>query len=242
VDGNPSLIPFFDQVRIINLASRTDRRRETETEFTGLGHAIDGNRTAFFDAIAPQTANGFPNAAVRGCFLSHLAVLEEAHSAGAAHVLVLEDDIAFVRDIEALGAEAVRQLDGLDWDIAYFGHAQGSRPGAPTWLPVTGPMQHAHFYAVSRKALSRMIEFLHIVHDRKPGHPAGGPMHYDGALTTFIEQNPDIQAVYISRNLGYQRPSRTDLHPVSLLDRHVLLAPVRFLYRTIKRTFWHITR
>lgn len=238
----PTLVDYFDRVRIINLRSRGDRRAETASEFASHGWRIDGGRQAFFDAIAPTAASGFPNRAVRGCYLSHLAILEEAQADAVGHVLVLEDDIAFVRRIDRLGVEAVGQLDALEWDLAYFGHALANAPGAPAWRPVSGPMRHAHFYAVHARALGRLCSFLRGILARPPGHPEGGPMHYDGALSTFISQNPDIRAIYFSRNLGYQRPSRTDLHPVSVLDRHALLAPVRTLYRAIKRAYWHATR
>lgn len=189
-----------------------------------------------------MTAAGFPNPAVRGCYLSHLAVLEEARRDDVGHVLVMEDDIAFVREMGVLGREALRQLDALDWDIAYFGHALGNQPVPPTWKPVRGPMRHAHFYAVHARALHRLIDFLQSVLERPAGHPDGGPMHYDGALSTFMAQNPDIRAVYFSRSLGYQRPSRTDLHTPSILDRSPLLRPWAGVYRALKRHYLKFKR
>lgn len=236
------MIRYFDRIRIINLARRHDRKAETAAEFASLGALIDGQRRAFFEAIVPDAAGGFPNRAVRGCFLSHLAVLEEARRDGVGHVLVLEDDIAFVRDIGRLGQEAVRQLDGLEWDIAYLGHALGNQPGMPAWHRVTGPMRHAHCYAVHGQALERLTRRLRVVLDNPPGHPDGGPMHYDGALTTLIAQHPDIRAFYFSRNLGYQRPSRTDLHTPSILDRSAFLRPWAGIYRAIKRRYLKSSR
>jgi GNAT superfamily N-acetyltransferase len=244
-DASPSkagLVRYFDRIRVINLSSRGDRRAETEIEFTSMGQAIDGHRCAFFEAIVTETAAGFPGAAVRGCYLSHLAVLEEAWRDGVARVLVLEDDIAFVRDIGEQGKVAVRQLDGLDWDIAYFGHALDNLPGTPTWKRVSRPMRHAHCYAVHGRALKRLIDFLRTVLERPAGHPDGGPMHYDGALSTFLAQNPDIRAFHFSRNLGYQRPSRTDLHVQSIIDRNRLLRPWAGLYRALKRAYMKRTR
>ncbi len=47
---------------------------------------------------------------------------------------------------------------------------------------------------------------------REPGDPAGGPMHLDAALTTFRQRNPDIVALIAHPNLGWQRPSRSDIH------------------------------
>jgi len=238
--GSP--LKGFSQVRIINLRRRRDRRRETEAELAHLGEMVDGRRCAFFEAIEPDEAAGFPNPAVRGCFLSHLAVLGAACRAGVEDVLVLEDDVAFVLEARRLAAEAVDQLSGISWDIAYFGHALGSRPGQPGWLPVDGPMRHAHCYAVRARVLARLVAFLQRVTERPAGHPEGGPMHFDGALSTFVQQNPDVVAVHFSRNLAYQRPSRTDLHRPSLLDRTPVLKRLAIPLRWLKRRYLKLVR
>lgn len=47
---------------------------------------------------------------------------------------------------------------------------------------------------------------------REPGDPAGGPMHLDAALTTFRQSYPDIVTLIADPNLGWQRPSRSDIH------------------------------
>lgn len=232
----------FDQVRIINLRSRTDRRNETMREFTRYDWPIPDSRVSFFDAMAPQEAAGFPSAGVRGCFLSHLGVLREAWRAGCDSVLVLEDDIAFTRDMDRQASVAARSLQEQDWDIAYFGHDYGNQPGDLSWIPVLEPRPLAHCYAVNGRALPALVAFLEQVLQRPPGHPDGGPMHFDGALSTFVKRTPGVRAFRCSRNLVYQRPSRTDLHAVSVLDRYSWLAPVAQLYRAIKRLYWHRVR
>jgi hypothetical protein len=237
-----SLIEHFALVRVINTRTRRDRRRETEREFASNGFPLNTSRVAFFDAVMPESADGFPNAGVRGCYLSHLGVLEATQSAGVANVLILEDDIAFARDIADSGGQAVARLDGLDWDIAYFGHAQGSWPGLLDWKPVREAMRFAHFYAVNGKTVPRLVAFLKTQLARPPGHPDGGPMHYDGALSTFMQQNPDIKAYYCSRNLGYQRPSKTDLHDPSIIDRNSFLRRFASTYRAAKRAYWKRVR
>jgi len=227
----------FDRVRIINLRRRSDRRAETLRELGALGECVDGHRLGFFDAVEPNDAGGFPSPGVRGCYLSHLAVLEAAAGDDVAMLLVMEDDVAFVRDADLLLVEATRQLEQTDWDIAYFGHALNRVSGTPHWLPVTGPMRYAHCYAVQRRALRRLVEFLQQVLAREPGHPDGGPMHVDGAFSTFVARHTDIRAVYFSRSLVYQRPSRTDLHRPSLIDRHPLLRQLAVPLRRLKRLY-----
>lgn len=86
----------------------------------------------------------------------------------------------------------------------------------------------------------RFLEFLELVLERPPGHPDGGPMYYDGALSTFQMQNRDINTYVVVPTLGYQRSSRSDLHPTSLLDELSLLTPfakgVRRLKNILKRS------
>jgi GR25 family glycosyltransferase involved in LPS biosynthesis len=98
----------FDRVRIINLRRRSDRRAETLRELVALGESVDGYRLGFFDAVEPDDAGGFPSPGVRGCYLSHLAVLEAAAGDDVSMLLVMEDDVAFVRDADDLLVEAIR--------------------------------------------------------------------------------------------------------------------------------------
>jgi hypothetical protein len=236
------LLEFFPRTRIINLPARLDRRRETRQEFARCALPLDPPGVGFFEAIGPLDAGGFPSAGVRGCFLSHLAVVEEARDAGQGHLLVLEDDIAFSREVASHGEVAVEALGRRDWDLAFFGHALPQVPGPLAWSPAPEPMTLAHFYAVNARTLAPLAAFLRKVLATPPGHPDGGPMHYDGALNTFRRQHPAVVALALSRSLGYQRPSRTDLHQVSTLDRHGLLEPMASLVRGVKRAYLARTR
>ncbi len=209
----PPLTSAFALLRIINLRRRGDRRRETRAELARLGEAVDGERCTFTEAAEPSHAEGFPSAAVRGCFLSHLGVLEEARDQGADSVLVMEDDVAFVRGAARLLAAATRDLAGLDWDIAYLGHARDGESAVSGWQRVSGPMRGAHCYAVN-----------------------------GGALSTFIAAGADVRAYYYHRSLAYQRPSRTDLHRPSLVDRSRALSWAAIPLRWIKRRYLKLVR
>lgn len=237
-----SFLEYFDHVRIINVASRDDRRAETRSEFARYGFAIDTDRVKFFEAVTPTEACGFENPGVRGCFLSHLHVLKGAAAEGVSRLLVLEDDIQFSRHIQKLGSVATASLDQMSWDIAYFGHALPNRPGEPGWHRVDGPMKLSHCYAVSGDGLPKLIDFLERILERPAGHPDGGPMHYDGALTTFIKNAPDVEAFYFLPNLGLQRPSKTDLHTPSVWDRHQALKPLATVARRVKAMYFRLVR
>lgn len=237
-----SFIDYFDQVQIINMASRADRRKETQIEFKRYQLPINSKEVSFFEAFTPSTPAGFPNNGARGCFLSHLAILKNADSINANNVLILEDDVAFSKHIIKLGQQAVSQLDEMDWDIAYFGHMRGNDESTPHWKKVDGEMLQSHFYAVNGKAFSKMIRCFETILSRPPGHPDGGPMHYDGAINTFVMQNPDIHAVYFSKNLGYQRPSKTNIQTTSIIDDNPLLKPTADIYRRIKLSVLRATQ
>ena len=98
-----NVIEYFDRVRIINISSRKDRRLETVEEFTRNGFHIDDEKIGFFEAVTPSEGNGFPSVGVRGCFLSHLGVLEEAMRLNLKNILIMEDDIQFSRHISQYG-------------------------------------------------------------------------------------------------------------------------------------------
>ncbi len=67
-------------------------------------------------------------------------------------------------------------------------------------------------------------------------------MHYDGALSTFIAGGADVRAYYYHRSLAYQRPSRTDLHRPSLVDRSRALSWAAIPLRWVKRRYMKLVR
>ena len=153
----------------------------------------------------------------------------------------MEDDIAFVSDINTIAAEALEELKHVTWGLLYLGHEYKSDFSSDNRLElITEPLRLKHFYAVNGIIFDRFIEFLEQVLERPPGHPDGGPMYYDGALTTFRMQNRDINTFLIVPSLGYQRSSRTDVFPSSLWDQWAfsrpLLAEIRNLKNAIKRS------
>jgi glycosyl transferase, family 25 len=237
-----NVIDFFDQVRIINMETRSDRKEEIVDEFNKYGFGINNDKTQFFKAITPASPDGFPNIGTRGCYMSHLNVLEEAQKANVRNILILEDDVQFTKHINTLGKTAVETLNLLDWDLVYIGHALKSHRDTPSWKTVDQPMMLAHCYAINGKTISKLIAFLRLVLTREPGHPDGGPMHYDGALNTFMAQYPEIKAYYYSANLAYQRPSVTNIHTTSLVDNNKFSKPIMALLRKIKARILSLIR
>jgi glycosyl transferase family 25 len=219
-----SLFNCFDRTYVLNLPERTDRRRDMDRELRGAG-ADGANDVRFFPAIRPAEACGFPSSGVFGCFQSHQAVLREALSDGVERLLVLEDDLTFSPQLGRLWPMVGSYLMQGEWELAYLGYDPRDVAGEVAEQPaeqVVGchrPMHLAHFYAVHGSVLRELVEFLDVVRSREPGDPLGGPMHYDGALSTFRMQHPRVRTVRSTIPLGWQRPSRSDIAPNAWFDR-----------------------
>lgn len=214
------LIDFFERIYVVNLPERKDRRRMMVQELKKIEMPLMPNKTEIFPAIRPDDAGAFPSIGARGCFMSHLAILKRAKEDRLANVLVMEDDLGISERFKTDGEILVDQLRQTDWGFVYFGHVE--EPGtdsAVTLRPFSKPIITAHFYGLNGAIFDRLISFLEELQRRPAGHPDGGPMHLDGAYSTFRKQNPDVITLIASPNLGWQRRSRSDISPNKWFDR-----------------------
>jgi hypothetical protein len=208
-----TLLDCFSAIYVINLPERKDRRRAIVKELENAGMPLSPGRVEMFPAVKPTEKRGFPNIGARGCFLSHLGILNKALERKLPSVLIVEDDLMISplvnRNLDVLA----RELDTKPWGIVYLGHIEDVPDSAvPRLVPFTEPVITSHFYAVNGWVVPRLIEYLEQVQRREPGDPLGGPMHYDGALTMFRQANPDILTLIAHPNLGKQRPSRSNIN------------------------------
>lgn len=129
----------FDQVYMINLERRPDRRERMVNAFDILGidaklvPAVDGKNLtpAYLDSIPikqlPGFADPYSGRAMTmgeiGCFLSHYYIWEEMIQKGYQRVLLFEDDIRFEPYFRKKLAFLMSDLDRLfpDWDLVYLG-------------------------------------------------------------------------------------------------------------------------
>ena len=221
---------LFEQVKIINLPERGDRRREMNLQLRRIGL-----RAEYFPAVRVSEAGSWPGIGARGCFQSHYRILQQAIHQGARNVLILEDDLDFSPMLAGLESELVERIQKADWDLLYLGHVeQVAGDGPVELLPWSEPLMTAHFYAVSGRVLPRLVEFLELVQSRPAGHPLGGPQHFDGALSMFRAQNPDVRTLIASPNLGSQRSSRSDIS-AAWYDRMPIVGNVINLGRRLLR-------
>jgi hypothetical protein len=172
------------------------------------------HKVEIFPAIRPNEAGGFPSLGARGCFSSHVAILKQAKHQGLSNILIVEDDLEISAKFRTDQAVILEQLCQQDWDFVYFGHIEEVEQKSPVALVLFSErVMTAHFYAVNGRIFDRLLRFLEELQHRPPGHRDGGPMHLDGAYSTFGAQNPDVVTLIASPNLGWQRSSRSDISP-----------------------------
>ena len=202
-----SLNNVFDRIVVINLPDRLDRRREMQEQLRRASV-----RAEFFPATRVKEAGDWPGCGARGCFMSHYRLLKDSLEQETRHLLVLEDDLDFSPLLKELEQELEVKIATSNWDLLYLGHVEPVSGEAEVELiPWHAPLMTAHFYAVNRRILPRLVEFMELVLSRPAGHPLGGPQHYDGALCMFRAQNPDVNTLIAVPNLGFQRSSRSDI-------------------------------
>lgn len=227
---------YFDSIRIVNLVHRDDRRQEVIEELAKLSIEIDKNNVRFYPAVKPEEPAGFPSVGARGCFMSHLSILKQAHDEGVEKLLILEDDVDFIKTIYDVLPDVITELNNLEWDICYFGHHLSlDASSGSLFKRYDQGIQTTHFYAVKGEVISHLIAFFELILSRLPGDPKGGPMHVDGAISTFRAQNPDVKTIVLCEPIGYQRPSRTDIHALAIYDRIPVIKNILNLYRKIKK-------
>jgi len=206
----------FDRVRIINLPHRADRRREMTAELERIGLTVDGVRIAFFEACSTQDDGGFYSKGAYGCYLSHLTILE-----GGGSVLILEDDCDFT--------PTVRDYEFGDSDIFYGGY-YAKNPDDLQNSDIIG----AHMMGYSEKAASIAAVYLRQLLDPE-FRDFVPPPPIDGALVWLRRKYPDLSTKFAVPPLAFQRPSRTDIGDLKMIDRVPWMQSAVHLARRIKR-------
>lgn len=234
-----SLWNAFDRIYVINLVSRVDRRQEMDDQLRQVGLALDARRVRLFPAVRPADAGPFPSVGARGCFMSHLGVLREAQSRSEQAILVLEDDVNFAQGFGRLARQVAHQLAASDWSIFYGGHRglQSSDAAPCEAVPASTAVETTHCIGFRGKSLMmQLADYLERQLTRRPGDPAGGPMHVDGSYSWFRRERPELVTLAASPPIAYQRSSRSDIYAGSL-DRLWGAAPVLAAARKLRNRF-----
>lgn len=211
----PALSDSFGLIRVINLPERKDRLREVTRQLAALGIKFEAASVELYVAARPTELCGFDALGVRGCFLSHLAILKDALARGVESVLVMEDDCeVLARNLQRIGHVA-QGLQGREWGFCYLGHIEAVVEPAPGALPgliaFNGPVRMTHLYGIHGHILPALVEYLEGCLVRPPGDPVGGPMDVDGAFTMFRAAHPEVITLLAQPAMAVQRSSRSDI-------------------------------
>jgi glycosyl transferase, family 25 len=234
------VIDYFDRIVVINLPERTDRKKFISKELNNIHCPIDSKKVQIFPAIRPKDPEGFSSTGARGCFLSHRTVLKQALDDSLEHLLIMEDDLMISEHFQKREEEMMTSLRNRNWDFVYFGHTIPHEILKSELLQTfTGPISCLHFIGINGAIFKRLLAFLDQVLERPPGHPDGGPMHVDGAYSTFRQQNPDAITLVANPSMGKQRSSHSDIAPTRWFDKIPVIKQIVNLMRSLKNTKFH---
>ena len=205
----------FDRIRIINLPSRPDRRREMEEELRRIGLG-DDPRVRFVDGVLVDDFAPFRARGEKGVFLAQLNILRDAAEAGES-VLILEDDVDFTP-----AARGFELPDGID--IAYGGYY----PSDPNDLEGSNIIG-AHCMGFSARAAKALVPFLTRLLDHE------SPPPIDGAYVWFRREHDEFRTIFAAPTVAEQRPSRSDIAELRAFDRSPLLRGPISAARGVKR-------
>ena len=237
-----SLSRYFDKVYVINLTERTDRLAEVSAALERVHMPFTAGKVERFSATKSTESLGFPSPGVRGCFLSHLAVLRQALEQNLASVLVLEDDVEFSNCLPRVASSIGEQLNNYSWSFAYLGYYQveGAErawrmTSSVSLREYTGEVLCCHAYAVSSSALPELVAYL-----EQTMLEENGRIDIDGAFNNYrIEK--DALTLLVDPQVAWQRASHSDIHEVSWRRSSIvrkLFAPPRkrknFLHRLLR--------
>jgi glycosyl transferase, family 25 len=227
--GTMRLTEYFQQLYIINLRERADRRREMAEQLHGIGLTFESPGVSLFEATRPSSAEAFPSLGAHGAFQSHLRVLRDARARNFQRILVLEDDLNFVPEFPERIPAVLDALQKKNWSIFYGGYflpsspnpelAEAANPDLLLEAEPTVQIQTAHFIGFQGESIASALKYLEGILGRPAGDPRGGPMHVDGAYSWFRNTYPHMLTVLACPHLGYQRSSRSDIAETRWHDR-----------------------
>ena len=177
---------YFDKFYCISIDERADRRDEARVQFAKVGLA---------DKVEFVRVRKHPHNCEQGIYESHMACIRKALQAGAASMVIFEDDIQFDRFSPAGLKDCVDFLSGTGhWNALFFGClVSGSRKTENKSILKIKYRCLAHAYALNRQFAKSLAD------TRWQGAP------YD----EILRSRPDhYYAVYPS--FAFQSNSRTD--------------------------------
>lgn len=236
------LAQYFDKIYVINLPSRQDRRDEMQAELKKIGLSLTDSSVELFAAVRPTDKGNWPSIGARGCFASHFQILQDAKNNNYANILIIEDDLDFIKDFNDQFKLLSQQIKAINWDIFYGGYElletsvnlTADKTNLYTEIVAETPIRTTHFIAFNQPVIAKLIDYLQLMMNRPAGDPSGGPMHVDGAYSWFRNANPNVITIIAIPQLGFQRSSRTDIHDLGWKDTMPVLRNIISTLRKLK--------
>lgn len=212
-----ALFGAFDDVRVVSLPHRIDRRHALDREL-----AKAGAYPVYFHGIECTHSGPFLRKGSHGAFLSHLALLRWAGRRRRS-ILILQDDCTFVPRVQLQSRPGSADI--------WYGGWESMDPGPVDRARLIG----AHCIGFSARSARDAAAYLQKRYDDwRPGDPPLPPV--DGLLVEFRWSRPDLIAAFDL--VAIQRSSRSDVTP-GKLDRYpfssTLMSPFRRAKTLIKR-------
>lgn len=216
-EGRAALVDIFagfGSRRLISMKARVERRRRIEANLAPYGLSLEKLGVEIFDGLSFDEAAGFPSKGVRGCFTSHMTLMQQCAASGQS-MLVMEDDIDF--DLHRIAAfrREVPDLQAASWDLVYLGYVVPETSGPMRLETYRGGTIGGHFYGVTSAFARDVADYMLSCTTRPPGDPIGGPMYRDAAFTLYRERHPERITKLAMPALAGQFSSRSDLTPKS---------------------------
>uniref|UniRef100_A0A667YPU1 Si:ch211-13f8.2 n=1 Tax=Myripristis murdjan TaxID=586833 RepID=A0A667YPU1_9TELE len=172
----------FDEIFLINLKRRLDRRERMMSTLAALGidvtltEAVDGKALNSSQLLAmgidmlpgykdPYSGRVLTRGEI-GCFLSHYNIWKQTVEQELQQVLVLEDDVRFeprFRSRLTATMDDVKRT-GLDWDLIYVGRKRLQVTEPESWVKGVSNLVHPDYsywtlgYVLSLQGAKRLIE------------------------------------------------------------------------------------
>ncbi|KAL8174691.1 UNVERIFIED_CONTAM: hypothetical protein K2H54_051441, partial [Gekko kuhli] len=202
----------FDEIFLINLARRPDRRHRMLSALSELEidpllvNAVDGSALNSSDIkklgvdLLPGYYDPFSGRTLTkgevGCFLSHHYVWKEIVARGLDKSVVLEDDVRFQSYFKKRLLRLMDDLEQaqLDWDLIYLGRKQvNSEDEEPVEdvrnLVVAEYSYWTLAYVISRRGAQKLIDAL----------PLSKILPVDEFLPIMYDKHPNLQTVEKNR-------------------------------------------
>lgn len=169
----------FDQVYLINLERRPERRKRMEYCFSELGvsfkatSAVDGKKlndsylAEHGIRMLPEYADPYHGRPITsgeiGCFMSHYNIWKDMIENQHRTVLIFEDDIRFEPYFRAKVASLLSEVRHLEWDLIYLGRKRLSSSGEPfvrgsTSLVHVGYTYWTLCYAITLEGARKLVD------------------------------------------------------------------------------------